>query len=104
MERGEVGARRRGRPAGELVRGVRDEGHGVEEALEGPGDGWDPAPRGLRGGAGAGAAGGGGLCGCGLGGCHCIIWRWGVCVCCGRGWFCLFASLVSERACFDWRE
>lgn len=76
MERGEVGARRRGRPAGELVRGVCHEGHGVEEALEGPGDGRDPAPRGLRGGAGAGAAGGGGLCGCGLGGCHCIVWRW----------------------------
>lgn len=44
VEGGQVGGT--WRSAGQLVGAVGDEGHRVEQALEGPWDRWDPAPAG----------------------------------------------------------
>lgn len=49
------------RAVGQLVGAVGDEGHGVEQALEGRGHGWNPAP-GSGAAAGGAARGGGGRC------------------------------------------
>lgn len=59
VEGGQVGGS--WRPAGQLVWAVGDEGHGVKQALEGRGHGWNPAP-GAAGARGGGGGGGGRCC------------------------------------------